>query len=226
MSLSIKFLIKPILFSVLLVSEGQALRAATISHSLGSLTGATTDIGSLKSQADVLEEAFDLTSVSNFKAFTVSYGGGENLDHTSFGAGGFEPELVLYTGLGKFIAGQDISSPIAAADPSTGLALDADLSVNALPAGSYILVLTDWLNQQAPSAQNLADGFSDLGSGGSTFVDAQLNQRNGNFAVNLSATPAAITAAPEPSSLSIMGLLLIAVSLVVKRTCKFGSVTK
>jgi hypothetical protein len=221
-----KFSIKSILFSALLVLGSQASQATVITHGLGSLPGSATDTGSLKSQADVLEEEFTLSSVSNLKAFTVSYGGGNNLNHTSSAAGGFEPELVLYTGQGKFIADQDISSSIATPDPTTGLALDASLSINNLAAGSYILALTDWLNQQPPSATNLADGFNDLGSGGATFVDAQLNQRTGNFALDLSATPAAITATPEPSSLSAMGLLLIAASLLIKGIRQARPLTK
>jgi len=71
-------------------------------------------------------------------------------------------------------------------------------------------LLTDWLNQQPPSATNLSDGFVSLGSGGSTFVDEQFNTRTANYALNLSATPlGGESAVPEPAT---FGLILPALA--------------
>ena len=89
-----------------------------------------------------------------------------------------------------------------------------------LDPGSYIAVLTDWLNQQSPSATNLSDGFVSLGSGGSTFVDEQLNSRTANYALNLSATPlggsGGGSAVPEPATFVLIFPALAGVALFLK----------
>jgi hypothetical protein len=165
---------------------------------LGSLSGSATNSGTFSNQAEVLEATFSLSSASSLTMYTTSYGGGKNLDGTTASAGGFQTMLTLYNSAGKYVMGEQVTSPIATKDPATGLALDAYLFDANLPAGSYIAVLTDWLNQQPPTATNLSDGFVDLGSGGSTFVDEQFNSRRATYALNLSAGSSA--AAPEPAT--------------------------
>ena len=56
-------------------------------------------------------------------------------------------------------------------------------------------VLTDFLNQPMSTATNLSDGFTNFGSGGSSFIDEQGNARNANYSLTL--TSAAV---PEPAS--------------------------
>jgi hypothetical protein len=175
--------------------------AASISVvNLGTVSNSATNTGTLANQAQVVEETFTLASTSNIVAFTTSYGGGTNLNGTTTSPGGFQPSLILFNSSGNYVAGETYPSPIAHTDPTTHWALDAYLSDSNLPAGTYIIALTDWLNQQSPSATNLSDGFTfDLGSGGSTFVDAQGNMRTANYAFNLSVSPSA-AAVPEPAS--------------------------
>ena len=80
---------------------------------------------------------------------------------------------------------------------------------------NYIAVLTDWLNQQPPTATNLSDGFVSLGSSGSTFVDEQLNSRTANYALNLSASPIGngSSAVPEPATWGLVVPVLAVTAL-------------
>jgi hypothetical protein len=182
------------------------LSAASITtQPLGTLSGVVTTSGALPNQAQVLEETFTLTTPSAFTAFTTSYGGGMNLDGTTAAAGGFQPMLSLFNSAGNFVAGQSVTSPVANIDSATGIAADAYLTDSNLAAGNYILVLTDWLNQQPPTATNLSDGFVDLGSAGSTFVDEQFNTRTAAYTLNISANSVSV-ATPEPGSIWLLAV--------------------
>lgn len=186
---------------VLLVIFGvaQPIRASSITTvNLGTLSGPATNSGTLSNQGDVIEETFTLTSPSSLTAFTTSYGGGTNLNGSTASAGGFEPELSLFTAAGAFVSSEAVTSSIANVDAATGLALDAYLGDTDLAAGSYILVLTDWLNQPSPTGNNLSDGFLNLGLG-TTFVDEQSNTRTGAYTLDLSAAPVNVT--PEPATI-------------------------
>lgn len=180
-----------------LISVGTGgLRADVVTGNINTqLAGPVTQTGSFSSQSEVFEDSFSVSSYTDFKSFTTSYGGGNNVDGSSTVAGGFQPNLTLYTGAGNYVAGQKVVSPFASSDPTSGLALDSYLNKSDLAPGSYILVLTDWLNQQAPTATNLSDGFVDAGNG-SAFIDEMNNTRSSNFALNLSAS-----AVPEPATL-------------------------
>ena len=164
----------------------QQADAAMVSASLGSLPGAaTTTAGTFTDQGEVLEASFLVTSTSDVTLFTTSYA-----------SGGFQPEVFLYTSTGNFIAGQALTSPVAATDSTTGLAEDAYLFDAAVAPGSYIAVLTDFLNQPMSTATNLSDGFTNIGSGGSSFIDEQGNSRTANYSLTLSSA-----SVPEPASL-------------------------
>jgi hypothetical protein len=173
--------------------------------------------GTLSNQAAVLEENFTLSSASDLTIYTTSYGGGTNLNGTTTAAGGFQPSLILFNSTGDYVAGETYPSPIANPDPSNGWALDAYLSDPNLAAGTYTVALTDWLNQQSPTATNLSDGFTfDLGSGGSTFLDAQGNSRTGAYALNISAMPLSGTATPEPATIFLV-LPVFALALLPRK---------
>jgi hypothetical protein len=173
-----------------LVFGSPLVRAATVT---------TTYSGTLANQAQVLEETFTVASSSTVTMFTTSYGGGANLNSTTASAGGFQPMITLNNSAGNYVFGEAITSPIATKDPTTGLTLDAYLLDSHVAAGSYIAVLTDWLNQQPATATNLSSGFVDLGSGGSTYVDEMFNSRNSSYALNISIASNA-SAAPEPAT--------------------------
>lgn len=182
------------------------LKASSITTvNLGNLSGTVSNSGTLPNEAQVIEEPFTLTAPSAFTAFTTSYA-----------LGGFEPMLTLYNSAGDYVAGESVTSPVATTDTTTGLAADAFLTDPHLPAGGYILVLTDFLNQQSATATNLSDGFT--GSGGSTFIDEMGNSRSAAFAVTISATPLTpVSTTPEPGSIWLVLIPLVGV-LVVKKS--------
>jgi hypothetical protein len=186
------------------------VRADIVTSTLSEdLSGSVTQSGSLPNQSDVFEQMFTTRSNADFEAFTTSYGGGANSNGTVSAAGGFQPNLGLYTSSGAFVAGQSVTSPAAQIDPATGLALDSFLTKSNLSAGSYILVISDWLNQQSPSATNLSDGFVNYGTG-NAFLDAQLNGRNGDFTLDISSA-----AVPEPATFWLAGgAVLLSIGLL------------
>jgi hypothetical protein len=186
--------------ALLVVTFGsQSAKAASISTTnLGTLSGNVTKTGTLTDEAQVIEEAFTVTSASTLTVFTTAYGGGTNLDGTMAAAGGFQPMITLYDSAGNYVMGEAVTSPVASTDSKTGLALDAYLKDSNLAAGVYIITLTDIFNQQPATATNLSDGFA--GPGGTNFTDVQGNVRNGNYALNLSVASSG-TATPEPATL-------------------------
>src|SRR6478672_4752346 len=129
-----------------------SMQAATVTANLGTLTNSATNIGTFANQAEVFEATFSLSSASKLTIFTTSYGGGNNLSGAASTAGGFQPMIILFTGTGNYVTGQQVTSPIAQTDPVTKLALDQYLFDANVGPGNYIAVLTDWLNQQPPSA--------------------------------------------------------------------------
>lgn len=186
---------------ILGILTASAIQAAPISQTFS---------GTLSSTSQVLQEDFTINAMSAVTIFTNSYGGGTNLDGTTTSAGGFQPNITLYTSGGNFVMNQAVISPVAKIDASTGLALDGYLFDASLAPGSYIVTLTNWLLQQPPTATNLSDGF--INYGGSTFTDVNSNTRNGSYALNLSASSS--SSVPEPASiwLLVSGLALAGVT--------------
>ncbi len=215
---------KPCFAAVLLgiFAGAVSIRAATVTVNLGSLTDSATNTGMFTDQAEVLEATFSLNTASKLTIFTTSYGGGNNLSGPASTAGGFQPMITLYTSAGSYVTGEQVTSPIAQTDPTTHLALDQYLLDANVGPGNYIAVLTDWLNQQPPTATNLSDGFVSLGSSGSTFVDEQLNSRTANYALNLSASPigGGGSAVPEPATWGLIFPVLAVTALFLRNRRK------
>jgi hypothetical protein len=200
--------------SILAFALGAATsRAAAISPPVNLTIGLNQTLtGTLPNQGTPLEIAFTLPQAENVTIFTSSYA-----------TGGFEPNLTLYNGSGNFVNSQALVSPIAVADPNTGVALDGYINAPNLAQGNYTVTLTDWELQQAPSATNLSDGFTfNLGSGGPDFTDEQGNTRSADYSITLNASvgggPSAV---PLPSagwaSLAMLGGLG-AISIVRSKT--------
>ena len=194
----------------------QPLKAVTVTNiNFGTVSGASTNTGTLSNQGQAVEATFSINSASNLTIYTTSYGGGANANGTTAAVGGFMPSLVLYNSAGRYVAGEIFPSPTGKTDPGTGLVGDAYLSSANLAAGTYILAFSDFLVQQSPTATNLSDGFINYGSG-TTFSDVQGNLRNGNYSVNLSAT-SMTPSVPEPATLGLMIPALVGIAALVRK---------
>jgi hypothetical protein len=132
-----------------------------------------------------------------------------NLDGSTIGPGGFQPNITLYDSTGFVVANQSPSfSPIANTDPSTGLNADGYLQDTDAPAGTYYVTLTDWQNQMSVTSTGLnlseAAYLQFSGPGGTSFQDVQGNTRTGNYALDISAMPLGTSSVPEPGTLVLM----------------------
>ncbi len=185
--------------------------ASTVSYS-GTFTG----------DDQVQLYSYSLSQSSDVIFQTNSYGGGIS-NGVTVPAGGFVPVISLFNSTGVEIASDGGDATCYAgmgADSSTGMCDDALLN-KTLAAGSYTVALTEFFN--VPVGPNLSDGFLEQGQGnftGSTcgttgaFYEtdtATCSQRTGNFSLN-------ITATPEPSTLWLGAIPLIAFGIARRRT--------
>ena len=188
----------------------QQMGAVTVTTAnWGTISGPFTSTGTLANQDTALQASFTLGSAAQLQLFTTSYGGGMNAGGTTQMPGGFMPNLVLYNGMGNYVAGPTFPSPLGNLDPVTGLNGDSYIGTRTLAAGNYILAISDIFVQQPITASNLSDGFENRGSG-STFSDVQGNLRNGTYALNITGVtgggggggnPAPV---PEPATFWLM----------------------
>jgi hypothetical protein len=72
------------------------------------------------------------------------------------------------------------------------------LTESNLPAGMYTIAVSDFLLNQSLTATNLSDGFTVNYGSGTTFTDANGNQRTGNYSFTIAA--ASTSAVPEPAT--------------------------
>lgn len=199
-------------FSVLIGAHANASSVAqTYAGTLTSESGA----------GSVVLESFTLTSVSDVTIYTTSYGGGTNLDGSTTGPGGFQPNITLYNSTGFVVANQSPSfSPIANPDPSNGWKGDGYLQDTDATAGTYYVTLTDWQNQMSITSTGLdlstAAYTQFSGPGGTSFQDVQGNNRTGNYALDISS--ASSSSVPEPATLwLVIPALAAAVMFTRKR---------
>jgi len=171
-----------------------ALLAAPISE---------TFTGALDSEANtpgsVIVEPLVVTATSSVTLFTTSYGGGMNLNGTTTPAGGFQPNVTLFSSTGFALAYEN-----GQYSPLNGT-WDAYVTDTNLAAGSYFVIMTDQNNQVSASFT----GFGGLapsqfytlftGPGGNSYPDVDGNPRDANYALNIQASPLA-SGAPEPAT--------------------------
>ena len=172
----------------------------------------------------VVLESFSLTSASEVTIYTTSYGGGMNLDGSTTGPGGFQPNITLYDNTGFVVANQSPSfSPIANPDPSNGWKGDGYLQDPDAPAGTYYVTLTDWQNQMSVTSTGLdistAAYLQFSGPGGTSFQDVQGNTRTGNYALDILASPLTSggSTVPEPSTFLLIVPALAAAAFLRAR---------
>jgi hypothetical protein len=203
-----------ILAFTLEVLPGQNAYAATINQTYsGQFPGSVT--GTLPDQSSVLQLSLSFTSGGSFTASTTSYG-----------TGGFQPNLTLFNPAGVAIANQSATPPsTAVADPGSGLRLDGTLTASSLTAGTYTLTLTDWALGQSPSARSLADGFTFNLGNGTSFTDVAGSTRTGNYTINVAFAQGA-SAVPEPAPWILTIISLPAIAVMVRRRKGFTTELK
>ena len=169
---------------------------------------------------------------------TWGFAGGTNANSTLIPAGGFDPILSLF-GPGNLIA----STPLLAtndngagnvpADPGSGEHFDAFINtaspvVTLTPGLTYFLILTE--SDNSPLSNTYGGGFSEQGQGNFTqilypcgpgpFCDIDFNQRNGNWAVDITGVTSAqvvTTGTPEPNSVLLVACALAGVLATWRR---------
>ncbi len=145
---------------------------------------------------------------------TYSYASGTNADGMLIPAGGFDPVLTLFDSAGMLIdESNDGTFPDVGIDFVTLQVLDSFLQVS-LSAGSYRVSLTQ--SDNVALGPTLGDGFSQQGQGSFTgvfgcpagmFCDFTGAQRTNAWAFDVLNVNAQ---APEPSSLGLLGVGLLA----------------
>ena len=140
----------------------------------------------LPNQDTALLEMFTTPSISNLTITTTSYA-----------SGGFQPNLLLYSSTGSFVAAGVPFGAVA----STGIIGDSRLTAPNLPAGKYTLAVTDFLLNQSLTATNLSDGFNSNFGSGTTFVDSNGNQRTGNVVLTIAGPVSGPGSVPEPATI-------------------------
>jgi len=163
---------------------------------------------------------FNLAAPTNVTFLTLSYAGGVNAQGQIIPRGGFDPVLSLFTGSsdpnGLLIGlNNDGGCGNVGTDSVTGACWDSYFQA-LLPIGSYTLVLTQ--SDNSAVGPTLGDGFSRTGQGNFTgptflgspgsFIDANPNQRNGNWAVDILNVAAPV---PEPASIGFAALGLFVI---------------
>jgi PEP-CTERM motif len=165
---------------------------------------------------------------------TWSYAGGTNAAGQLIPRGGFDPILTVFDATGGFSAASALvdsnnDGAGVATDGTTGNAFDSLLTL--LAGGSYALVLSQ--SDNIALGPTFGDGFSQSGQGNFTagefgcggsnpFCDSSTSQRNGHWAVDIlnvsSASIPGSTAAPEPSSMWLLGTAIVSLTLLRRRT--------
>jgi hypothetical protein len=155
---------------------------------------------------------------------TYSYAGGIDATNHVIAAGGFDPVLSLFDGLGNLLnTNDDGPCAIVGHDASTGNCFDAYLSLN-LGAGAYTLALTE--SDNLAIGPTLADGFLESGNGNFTcpqifgqpgaFCDVSPAQRSNQWALDI-VTPNPASSVPEPSAASLLATG-VALLFAIRRT--------
>jgi hypothetical protein len=186
--------------------------------------------GTLSSPEDTWETDATLSSAGTLTLQTWGFGGGTNAAGTVIPSGGFDPFVGVFGSSGDLIQGtSDVLSNNTSFTgcPPAGLVTIGRVPDNCgditmslpLAAGTYTVLLSDagYIPNaifDSPSYGNLSEGFTDLtGSAFQTCADLNdCNNDTANWALDVT-TPGNLTATatPEPGSLAVCGLGLMAI---------------
>lgn len=200
-----------------------------LSLGVGIANASTFSFAGTFGQDDQLQIFLFTAPTANTLVRTWSYAGGTNGSGQVIAAGGFDPILSVFDASGGLVGSSLLlatndngdACPTNApncvnTDPVTASAFDSLMLLGGLnPGGVYALVLSQADN--APNGPNFGGGFTQMGQGnftatefpcgGSGFCDANLAQRNGNWAVDISGVGSASlpgSGVPEPGSMLML----------------------
>jgi hypothetical protein len=182
----------------------RALAAGVLA--LGSAAACAANVsftGTLAGDNDLRLFTFTLGADTMVSLRTWSYAGGTNAAGNLIAAGGFDPIVSLFAGVGDgaiLIAGNDDGTGVDT-DPASGNAFDALLDLPSLPAGTYTVALTEF--DSFANGPTLGDGF--LANSVSGF-----DGRTSAWALDILGVDRAV-GVPEPASLALSLLALAAV---------------
>jgi hypothetical protein len=184
--------------------------------------------GTLTSPEDTWQSDVTLSGAGTLTLQTWGFGGGTNAAGTAIPSGGFDPFVGVFDSSGNLIQGTSdgLSNYTSfTACPPAGLVTIGSVPGNCgditmsllLAPGTYTVLLADaeYVPNaifDSPSYGNLSEGFSDL-TGGAFQTCADLNDCNNdtaNWALDVT-TPTNVAATPEPGSLAVCGLGLMAI---------------
>ncbi len=211
---------------------------------LGALTTATAAATSLvgaldpNNAQDVRLHVFTLSAPGTVSAQSWGYGGssgapgGTNAAGAVIGGGGFDPYLSLFSGSGPgatFLASNDDGScpPGTVADALCG---DSTLITGTLPAGTYTLAISAFLNMSLAEnlgSGTLGDGFVGLGSYGTRSYLYAVDIAGATIVaptLALSHNPNGVTFGPQTVNVA-SGPLGVVVTNVGSATVTLGALT-
>jgi hypothetical protein len=168
------------------------------------------------SQDDHLETfSFSIPTSTTVTIRSYGYAGGTNGNSQVIARGGLDSFFSVFDSAGTLKQTNDDVPGISPVDPATSNAFDAIIQ-QVFAAGTYTLVLSQTDN--TPLGGLLSDGFSQTGNGAYTcaefagtsgpFCDAGGDQRNGNWALDISGVATAsdtTSGVPEPASILLVG---------------------
>lgn len=170
--------------------------------------------GTFSSDDNIQYFTVDLGPDSSLTVKTFGYAGGTNGNGMVIPAGGFDPALALFDPSGNLIGvNDDAPCGIVNKDPVTGQCFDAFISQPDLTTpGVYTVALTESPNlaqdnlgqpdtfPYPPGTGNFTCGLYGGASASSPFCDITGDQRNGNWALDISGSNLiSATAVPEPA---------------------------
>jgi hypothetical protein len=173
---------------------------------------------------------------------TWGYAGGTNANGMVISSGGFDPVLSLFGPGPSLLPSTDLlnfnndGGPSVPADPASFEHFDSLINSSAVPivlnpGATYFLVLS--VSDNVPLTNKYGGGFSEQGNGNFTgplygcgsapFCDIDVDQRNGNWAVDITGVESAVDLSsssptvPEPSTFWMLGCAA-ALGLALHRT--------